>query len=484
MIDDEYQEYRFEEQDLRVIKTLLQNSTAANDFVNTYDEKLFVGDCVPVVREIIDCIKAYKVAPTPRILLERATKETTDLFQNFLSELNQIDNNPTEFKFDLEKIRQRFADEKVQSLRERLNDDNVSSEDCLKNLRVAIDEIQSIKDGTQRGFIQKTLRTYSQEFKVSYAERLKNPGLGQGILTGYSKLDHIKNGLLPGEMLIVGAETGGGKSLLLNNLAVQMWMQKNQVNTETADFTKGHNVLYFSLEMPFAACFERTISRLSDVAQYHVRDAKLSISEFEALDTSIDFVHRYPYEFEIVDIARGTTVDMIEARFLEARSRFNPEIIVVDYLGLMDDNGRHDQDWLKMGVIAEKLFAFARTYNVIVLTAVQLNRVAPAGKNKDAADNIGMHRIGRSALIMHNANLALQIEQRRNENLNPDMSVHIIKNRGGELGHFSLLKNLSTGRITDILWVPSTDQTTAWELTLQGDDLTEAMEKRKWKKRR
>ena len=138
-------------------------------------------------------------------------------------------------------------------------------------------------------------------------------------------------------------------------------------------------------------------------------------------------------------------MESLELIYEEAKALYDPDVIVIDYLGLMDYDGTEMEDWLKLGKIAEKIHEFARVHNCTVLSAVQLNR--PKGAKEE--DKIGLHRIGRSALIMQNANIAVQIETRANEKNFPDMKYHLIKNRDGELGSGSLIKDLARGTLID-----------------------------------
>jgi replicative DNA helicase len=177
-----------------------------------------------------------------------------------------------------------------------------------------------------------------------------------------------------------------------------------------------------------------------------IRNATLNVDEAEKLKKSLRFIKNYPYEFEIVDIPRGATMESMELIFEEAKANYDPKIVVIDYLGLMSYEGPEMEDWLKLGKIAEKVHEFARVHNLIVLSAIQLNR---AKGGKDTEDKIGLHRIGRSALIMQNANIGVQIETRPNEKSYPDMKYHLIKNRDGELGQGKLIKNLAAGTLID-----------------------------------
>ena len=242
-------------------------------------------------------------------------------------------------------------------------------------------------------------------------------------------------------------------SMLLNNMAIQMWLQGSDFNTNR----KGANVQYFSLEMPYDQCVRRTMSRLSGISTYGLRDCQITNpKQLESLSKAATFINKFQFEFEVVDIPRGATIRAIEDRYLEAVAiGRSPEIVVIDYLGLMEIEGHLVvDDWLKLGHIAGQLHEFSRAHNVIVLTAVQLNR--PKGKDPD--DIIGLHRIGRSSLIMHHATVGIQIETRADEKTFDDMPYHIIKNRNGECGTHLLKKNFRNATVVDLKpYVPIQD---------------------------
>ena len=260
-------------------------------------------------------------------------------------------------------------------------------------------------------------------------------------------------------------------------MSTQMWLQQNNLSSTT--FTQGYNILYFSLEMPYDSCVRRTLARLADIPNYALGDAKLNKNQMEALKLTTDFIERYPYQFEIVDIPRGATIEQIEARFVEAQSRFNPDIVVVDYLGLLEAPGATGDDWLKLGVISGQLAEFARVYNIVLLTATQLNRTSGSKSKQSKEDLVGLHRIGRSALICHHADIVLQIMARQDENTFSDLKYSIIKHRNGALGDGVLLKNFRNSSILDSPFEPENE-----ELFLGSDteDISELLAKYDWTK--
>lgn len=462
MISGNNDEWEIHDQDLRIFKVLLTDSRLASEFVNSQRSDLFLGGAEDIGKIIFNYIKTYKTSPTHRVLINEHSNN--DLLREKINaifeSLPDVECNSSEYQYEVENLKKRFVDIKLADLKDSFRQSK-DENDCpsVVDMERIIKDIKQVKNNNQKAYIQKPIKSYLHEFKSEYVARLKNPNIGQGILTGYSYLDYVTNGIRLGELVIVGAETSAGKSMLLNNIAIQMWMQKNTITTDPKIFTKGYNVLYFSLEMPYEACFRRTMARIADVPMYGLRDSSLMKSEADSVSIASRFISKYPYEFEIVDIPRGVTVETIEERFLEAKTRYNPDVIIVDYLGLLEDPSIDGDDWLKLGHISGKLHELARMYNIRILTAVQLNRLSSAKKSFEAHEIIGTHRFGRSSLIAHHANICIQIESRPDEHLRGDLIYHLIKNRDGEKGSHTIQKKFANGSILDTPYiVPGRDE--------------------------
>jgi replicative DNA helicase len=437
--------------DMTVLKSILTNKKHALDFANENDPKIFSPELWNFANVVIGYVRTYKEIPTLRVVTEKLSKGSNDKLIESIkavwTELDKLKVNDQEYKHDLDKIKVRFAEKQLLGTREVLSKLEPGSIDVNKSVLELQKTIQSIKALNQvRSYERRTLKDDVPIFRDEYNAKQEDPNFDAGIKTGYSFIDYTTDGLRPGELLLIGGESGGGKSMLLMNMALQMWLQGNNVDMEESQFGPGQNVLYFSLEMPFKPCRNRVYGRLSNNPTKLIRSARLNNEEAGKLKKVLRFISKYPSQFEIVDIPRGATMESLELLYEEAKVLYDPKIIVIDYLGLMDYDGTDMEDWLKLGKIAERIHEFARVHNVTVLSAVQLNR--PKGAKEE--DRIGLHRIGRSALIMQNANIAVQIETRPNEKNFPDMKCHLIKNRDGELLSGLLTKNLACGTLLDI----------------------------------
>jgi replicative DNA helicase len=460
--------------DLVVLKTLVTNKKHALDFVNESDIKLFGPEVFHFASLALGYIRTYKDLPTERVMVEKlgkgANEKQIEHVKKVWSQLENLEGyNELEYKHDLESLKKRFAEQQLTNQKDKLNKLEPGSMDIKRVLNDMSATIQSIKSLHQvKAYDRKTLKEAVPIFREEYNAKLQDPNFDQGTRTGYSYLDNVTDGLRPGELILIGGESGAGKSMLLMNMAIQIWLQGNTTDM-TGNFFPGNSVLYFSLEMPFKPCLNRVLSRLSGCPSKKIRNATLNPEEAAKLKTGLRFISNYDHQFEIIDIPRGATMETMELMFEEAKAHFEPKVVVIDYLGLMDYDGPEMDDWLKLGKIAEKIHEFARVHNVIVLSAIQLNR---SKGGKDAEEKIGLHRIGRSALIMQNANIGIQIETRPNEKSFPDMYYHLIKNRDGELGKGKLIKNLAAGTLIDD---KIEEDSTTFEIK-DPDDISEKIE--------
>ena len=435
--------------EFRILQGIAQSSFIAISYSGVYDQRLFLDPTGKSIgKAMLDYVKAYHAAPSKRTLLE-ANKSNAELTKSITEFYNSIEGttyNEPDYKFDLEKLKQRFSAFKYKELK-RLSSESNDVESGVKQMQSVINEIKSLNHS--QTFTRKSLKDHVPDFIANYKAKQTNQDLGKGILTGYSYLDFLKNGFRPADLIMIAGESGAGKSIWLNNLAVNMWMQKNTIDTQEKDYTKGYNVVYISLEMPFDDMFQRTMACAADVSSYGIRDAKNSIEEAQALKKASIFFKKYPYTFDIIDVARGFTVEQLELQIEQIKTQYKPDVIFIDYLGLMDQIDDQD-DWLKLGILAGRVHETARVYEIPIVSAVQMTDKR-AVKSKDESDKIGLHRIGRSGLIAHHCTMVIQIETKggKDDQVN-DFKYHIIKNRYGESGGSAcVIKKYSHCRVID-----------------------------------
>jgi len=449
------------ELDLAILKNLVTNKKHALDFINECDTRIFNPEVWNFANIVVSYIRTYKDVPTLRVMEEKLSKgggndKLLESVRKIWDQLERIAVKESEYKFELEKIKKRFAEKQITAVQEMLSKQESGTMDVSKALAEMQKTIQAIKGMNEaKTYERKTLRNAVPAFTEKFNAKRTNPKVDVGLMTGYSFFDYSTNGVKPADFVVIAGESGFGKSLFLMNMAVQTWMQGNTIDM-TSHFKEGKNIVYFSLEMPYEDCFNRLLSRLSGVPSRKLDNPNLyplEPEEFQKVKESLQFIKNYPYEFEIVDIADACANDL---DLILNDIQYTIDAVFVDYLGIMRPNEKgEEQDWLKQGVVAYEVRGIGRRRNLPMFSAVQLNRKAQA---KDSAENIGLNRLARSATIATHATQVIQIENRVNEENFPDFIYHLIKNRKGPKGKGRLIKNLACATLLDE--VTQQDQTT------------------------
>jgi replicative DNA helicase len=460
------------ELDLTILKTLISNKKNALDFVNECDTKVFSSELWNFANLVVSYLRTYKDLPTLRVMEEKLNKGNNEkLLEHVrktwdqLARINVLDG---EYKFELEKIKKRYAEKQLTSLKDTLAKQEPGTMDISKSMAEIQKTIQSIKGLNEaKSYERKTIRNARAPFIEKFNAKRANPKVDSGLMTGYSFFDFSTNGIKAADFVLIAGESGFGKSMLLNNMSVQTWMQNNTIDM-TSDFTEGKNIVYFSLEMPYEDCFNRLLSRLSGVPTRKIDEpSTITKDEVDKIQKALRFIKEYPYEFEIIDIvdACANDIDLILNDIT-----YPIDALFIDYLGIMKPNEKgEDQDWLKQGIIAYETRGIARRRSLPIFSAVQLNRKA---QSKDSAENIGLGRLARSATIATHATHVIQIENRPNEESYPDFMYHLIKNRKGPKGKGRLIKNLSCATLLD----EAIDEDKTYFEMHDPDDISEKIE--------
>ncbi len=436
--------------DLNILKSITSNRKRALEFAAQLDEKVFDQTVWMFSKHIVGYIKNYKEVPTLRGVIEKLKSDKNDLVINKIKEvwelLEKTEYDDREFPIDLESIKNRYLEKKIVEYKNHLNEvEVINPATQLIKLRKLFTDIKSTEE--EKTFEKRTLKQNLPLFAELYNAKKNKDGSLKGLKTGFAAFDRYTGGLEGSDFVLIIGESNAGKSLLLNSMGMDTWLQGNTI--DNLDDSKGANVLLFSLEMPYANCFDRLLARLSGVAFSKIKNAQLNKEEFKKVRLATDFIKSSKYEFEIVDMPDASSND-VKRVLDETLDNYQPHLIVVDYLGIMRTNDDVDEaDWMKQQMAAYELrTGISRKYNIPILTAAQATI-----KSAKEGQEVGMSRISRSRNIMSHATTALQIEMRDKEALDPmmypDSFISIIKNRNGAKGRYRIMKDFANSSFFD-----------------------------------
>lgn len=393
-----------------------------------------------------------KAVPTRNMIAEYVGKDGAGKHLELFDSIKGTKVDPGEFNWMLEKLRLRYNDKvqrdtknKIDELISKTSPNKERIDEINALIKQSIVEIDSIrKHSTYR---EGSLSDSATERAKKYEYVEANPEVARGILTGFSTFDRITNGLHAGEFVIVAGDTGTGKSILMHNIAVNAYLGKNKPFGGPEDWDdSGKNVLFFSLEMPKETMERRIDACMAEIYSNHIRDGLLNKDDKQKYLKILKFQKNYTKNFHIVDMPKGATSREIELKYLEVcETKFKPDLVVVDYLGIMTANDVVGADWQDLGIISAELHEFSRVYEISVLTGSQVNRT------KDGAERYDTSRIARSSMIPNNANIVIQIGCRADEYLRTDMPIYIVKMRDGERDQFTLSKDFAKMKVIDLV---------------------------------
>lgn len=432
--------------DLVVLKAICTDKKIASDFANNCVPEYFSNDLLRFAKIICNYILAYKNPPTLKILVEKNTpnKSLIEYIEKIWAVVDAVSFNEKEYPVELEKLKERYLQNQIEELRTSLNKDGVSINDAAKNISKALGTIKSIN--AKQTTINKSIKTHLAQFTSEYQDKRKNGEDRSGLSTGFSTLDDSMGKLKPTDFLLYCGETGAGKSVLLSNTAKHIWMGENKISQKT-DWKPGHNIAYFSLEMPYGDCFTRLLSSMTNIPYKKIDQAKCTRDEVVRLKEAMDFINIYPYNFHIIDIPRIAKPIDIENILVQLLEKEDIDFIAIDYLGLMSPNsGADEADWQKQSTVCYELREILRAYSIAGATALQLNRRTSTMKDSDV---VSLSRLARSSGIATHVTCVVQLETRTNEKAHPDAFYHILKNRKGNLGAGRLIKNLACSEFVD-----------------------------------
>lgn len=259
------------------------------------------------------------------------------------------------------------------------------------------------------------------------------------INTGYTSIDRIIGNFQGGDLFILAAATGMGKTCLMLNMALSMAKQ-------------GKKVLIFSLEMNKEQLLNRVISSEIGINSDKYRNGKLTEGE-----AATYFDYAYSEQFNWLDINICTEYSISTARIKNIVLASNADIVFIDYLGLIS-GGNKTNSYERVSEISRELKLLAMEAKKPFIVLHQLNRANADRKDKrpllsDLRDSGKIEQDADIIGFVFRPAYYTDTEKPQNQN---EMQLIIAKNRHGQSGVIARLNyNSNTQKVTEINPKPS-----------------------------
>jgi KaiC/GvpD/RAD55 family RecA-like ATPase len=231
------------------------------------------------------------------------------------------------------------------------------------------DKLENKEYGTVEGIIKAATEIgLAKDFGTNYWEdpagRIQSikDNRGQNT-TGWETFDRVLyGGFNPGELNIFAGGSGSGKSLFMQNLALNWSLQ-------------GKNVVYISLELSEELCAMRLDAMLTGMS---TKDVMKNSSDVEL---RVKMASKKAGRLQVIQMKNGSTINDIKAYLREYQIQHNLHVdaLLVDYLDLMMPitvKVNPSDQFIKDKFVSEELRNLATELGILFVTASQLNRSA------------------------------------------------------------------------------------------------------------
>ncbi len=312
----------------------------------------------------------------------------------------------------------------VQKISKDILDGEEGFQDLLVRAEKDINDIVS----KQRTSPLKAISTATEEvMNLIEANKNKTEGDLIGINTGFEELNNYTYGFQPGELIILAARPGVGKSAFALNVA-----------SKASEIDHCH-VAFFSLEMGIDQLVMRLLSSYSNVPLGKIRQGKMNENDTAKLLAGkkiLDGLNLY------LDESTTTNIEDIKVKCRKYKREGKLDFVVIDYLQLLTASKKGSR-YEEVSYLSRALKLLARELEVPVLALSQLSRAVEKEKNGDESRKPMLSDLRESGSIEQDADIVLFLHNTGNKSddtkfRNRKTELIIAKNRQGMTDSFYL----------------------------------------------
>lgn len=345
--------------------------------------------------------------------------------------LEQLDDTHQNHEGYVEELINASISRSMLSAGQKINDLAHSNLNSDEKLTSATGALSNIADRIEPDDIP-TMRQIVMQSLVEFNAAIESGQSLRGIPTGYKQIDKALSGLIKGELYVIAAKSGSGKTTFALNIA--------------QNIAKHSQVKIFSLEMPSSQLATRMACRERRVPLSAVLNGTADDTETEAYSEGMRSVLELGMT---IDDRAAVTIEQLKSRARMAKIKENVDLIVVDYLQYLKCP-KQDNRTMEITRISNGLKEIAKELDIPVIALSQLNRENEKRGNKRHV----MSDLKESSAIEHDACAVLFIyDPTKYENVAEDaknnIEIDIAKNRHGRTGKHWLVKDWAYGNFID-----------------------------------
>ena len=385
-----------------VIGCLLMDSKELHQIYDLLKPDMFQD---PVLKEIYrEIVKLYDIGqPANLVTITQGVESETytrEYITQVLRDCALLPYTSTELKSYAESV---VRDYKADVFRNILTRTQVTAAGVEYQIADTIQELEALKRSEKNK--SKKLTAIVTEYQDQYFQERK----AEKLYTGFSKLDEITGGLEGGDVIVIGARPGIGKSAFTSQIILEM-------------AKAGKRIGFYNLEMSEKQVYERLLSNQSGIRLNRIRRAIQFLGdEKERFESANQMLGK-------MDILISSGTKSVSEIRNECRHQ-ELDCIIIDYLQLVRADTRYQSRASEVGAISKAIKALAMELNVPIIALSQLNRTSEMRETKEPT----MGELREAGDIEQDASIIILLWNLDNED-KTRKGLKVDKNRQGELG--------------------------------------------------
>ena len=372
-------------------------------------EKDFTNQCNKKIINAINELKAKKEEISMLTIQSKIDSDSSKVLK-YLSELGNYiykTNAQTAYEMLKDKTKKRELFELAKNIQKEIE----QIEDVDVYLEKNISEIQKIEFQTEKeeNFIDEVAKTATK------IEQNINKKQDYSYYTGFLDLDDLTDGLHKGELTIIGARPGVGKTTF--SLQIAEHISKKQ-----------KNVTYVCLEMSTEQMIQKMLAKEARVNSRKIRNGDLTSEEIDKIGIACAEV----CDLKMNILTKIRTIQQIEIVARRMKNRGKLDLLIIDYLQLVRSSAKFQSREQEVADISRTLKLLSIELEIPIIALCQLNR--NASKNEPTLADIR-----ESGSIEQDADNVIFLYQEDEEN--NIVTVDLQKQRAGNIGKSRLKFN-------------------------------------------
>jgi replicative DNA helicase len=237
-------------------------------------------------------------------------------------------------------------------------DESQDLENVIALASKRLDKIDEISNGS---LDSQHIRDIAHKCIKSLDERtsMTQEGKTIGVPTGFVKLDEATAGWQPGELIVVAARPGVGKT------ALALFHARKAAK-------ESKSVCIYSLEMTSMSLTDRMIVAVADIDSNRYKTGKLHDYEYEKLNNAISGIENMNI---YIDDNPSVSMKYIRSHARKMKKKGKCDMIIIDYLQLINMDGSFNQTREQLVAKASRdAKIIAKEVNIPVMLLAQLSR--------------------------------------------------------------------------------------------------------------